>query len=176
MLFGVRASRLGTYIQQAQTAKRFAKDRVSCGFHIHPSGCHQRGKKCVYRSKTAGIADFSSTREHLPPHRPFTHTRSIPTEYLGEPKPRYQLGRVKGGGRKERRGGVGGGFLAQPFTSSPLLRCPLEGAESTELQKQGGSVSEAVPKALPPHPSIALLPSRGSRAVHRRCVKRKLSP
>lgn len=36
MLFGVRASRVGSYVQQAQTAKRFAKDKVSRGF-LHPS-------------------------------------------------------------------------------------------------------------------------------------------
>lgn len=36
MLFGVRASRVGSYVQQAQTAKRFAKDKVCRGFP-HPS-------------------------------------------------------------------------------------------------------------------------------------------
>ena len=41
MLFGVRASRVGSYVQQAQTAKRFAKDKV-CRGSPHPSAGRRR--------------------------------------------------------------------------------------------------------------------------------------
>lgn len=142
---------------------------------IHPAATKEEKNVCIDPSRR--IADFSSTsRKHLPPHRPFTHTRSIPAEYLGEPEPRYQLRRVRGG--EGKKGGVewGGGFLGPALhIQPPPSLSPCRGREHWVAEARG-SVSQAVPNALPPHPSTALLPSRGSSAVHRRCVKRKLSP
>ncbi|XP_065611665.1 collagen alpha-1(I) chain-like [Cyrtonyx montezumae] len=140
MLFGVRASRVGSYVQQAQTAKRFAKDKVSRCFP-HPSA----GRRHTIH-RTHGRSLRHPRHAGSPPPSPPSAAPSPAAP--GEARQGEAAG--GGGGAVTPQRGRGRGSVAERGVSAAPLRAEAPALGTGAPGRRGAAPPSGDPAAEPP--------------------------